>query len=237
MISKENDPLFLIINEKLFMYNPNGSLIFYSNDKICLSTIQFEGAVKKSYEFWNCLELNIKNDSNFSCTANSLTNFLRSVFFYVQYSKAFSILDQFFSQVKYILKWTTTINANCDQSIKRIHHYLTVDILKFVNYKFLNVSKSCSYWSEIETDRVHYLFYFIFDWTYILFCRWTEIFQNAEKKIFLRQNKKLNHNNFWKIIANFSWLIVIVCDENIFHASWFLATFDAAQSYTQKLFM
>ena len=236
MVLKEDDPLFLTISEKPPMYNPSGPLTSYPGDGICPSTTQFEDAVKEGYELWSCLELNIRNDSSLPCTADCLADLLRHVPpFYAQHSKAFSILDQPFPQVKYTLEWTTTIDANCDQPVKRTHHYLTAGIPKPVSYRFLGASEACPYWPGIGADRAHYLSYLIFGWTYILSCRWAEILQDAGEEVFLRQNEELNHNNFWKVVAGSSWQAVIVCGGSTFHAPWSLAASDAAQSYTQKL--
>lgn len=236
MSSKDDDPLVMTIDEKLAIENPSRSLIPYPGDGICPSIAQFEDAVRVGYELWSSLGSDTGNDSSLLCTADCLADLLRHVpAFYAQHSKAFSILDQPFPQVKYALEWTTTTDASCDQPVKRTHHYLTLGIPEPVGYKFLDASEACPYWPGIGVDRAHYLSYLIFGWTYILSCRWAEILQDAGEEVFLRQSEGLNHHNFWEVVTGPRWQAIIVRGGNAFHAPWSLAASDAAPLYTQKL--
>lgn len=215
---------------------PCRSLSPYPGDGICPSTAQFENTVRVSYELWNSLRSDTRNDSGLQCTADRLVDLLRHVpAFYAQNSKAFSIINEPFPQVKYSLEWTTTTDATCDQSVKRTYHYLTLGLPEPVGCKFLGTSEACPYWPGIGADRAHYLSYLIFGWTYIVSCRWAEILQDAGEEVLLRQSEELNHRNFWEVVAGPRWQAIIVRGGNTFYAPWSLAVSGEAPRYVQKL--
>lgn len=232
--AKKDDPSLIPNDESLPIFNSSESSASYPGDGVCPSIAQFEDTVRAGYEHWSSLGSDIKNDSSLPSTADYLADLLRHVpAFYAQNSKGFSILDH---QVKYALDWITTTDANCDQSVKRTHHYLDIGIPEPLGYRFLDASEACPYWPGIGADRAHYLSYLIFGWAYILSCRWAEILQDSGEKVILRQNEEIqNHHNFWEVVVGPCWQAVIVSGEDTSHAPWSLAASDVAPLYVQRL--
>ena len=117
-------------------------------------------------------------------TADCILDLLRYVpAFHAQPSAAFSILDEPFPQVKYVLEWVTTTDSTCDQPVKRTYHQQILGIVKPMGYEFINTSEMCPYWPGIGADRAQYLSYLIFGWTYILSSRWVEISSHRRKSL------------------------------------------------------
>lgn len=219
MATDENSPI----------YNMSSPLSPYPGDGICPTSAQFYNTATVSHELWTSLASDAKDGTSIPSTADCVLDLLRYVpAFYAQRSKAFSILDEPFPQVKYALEWVTTTDTTCEQPVKRTYHQQILGILKPVDYCFINPSGFHPYWPGIGADRAPYLSYLIFGWTYIFSSRWVEILQDAGEKVFLRQSKELNHHNFWEVVAGHQWQASIVRGQNTFYAPWSLTAENAA---------
>lgn len=236
MASQDVDQRILPIEESIPMYKSSRPSSSHPGDGVCPSTAQFENAARVGYELWSPLGWDSSDDSSLPATAGCLLDLLRHIpAFYARTSKAFSIVDAPFPQIKYSLEWTTTTDATCDQPVKRTRHYLTIEIPEPVGYKSIDTSEACPYWPGIGADRAHYLSYLIFGWTYILSCRWAEILQDSGEEVLFRQSEELDHRNFWEVMAGPRWQAILVRDGDTFHAPWSLKASDAAPQYAQKL--
>ncbi len=128
----------MITDKKLLIDVLSEPVSSYSDGKVCFTVAQFYNIASYDYKLWSSLESKTRDDSSISCTADCILNLLRHVLaFCAQRSKAFSILNKSFSQVKYALKCVTTTDAICDQSMKRTYHYQTLEILKSLSYRFI----------------------------------------------------------------------------------------------------
>jgi hypothetical protein len=204
----------------------------YPGDGICPTTLQLDEATRQGYEHWSNLGL----DTSIPCTTDCILDLLRYVpAFYAQPSAAFSILDEPFPQVKYVLEWVTTGDSSCDQPVKRTYHQQLLGIVKPMGYEFINTSEKCPYWPGIGADRAQYLSYLIFGWIYVLSSRWVEILQDTGEKVFLQQSKELNHHNFWEVVAGQHWQASIIRGEKTFYAPWSLRANDAAPQHAEQL--
>lgn len=141
-------------NENVSVYNLNRPISSYPGDGICPTIPQFHKAARASYELWSTLGSDTRDDASIPCTADCILDLLRYVpAFYAQRSTAFSILDEPFPQVKYVLEWVTTTDSTCDQPVKRTYHQQTLGIVKPMSYEFINTSEICPYWPGIGADR------------------------------------------------------------------------------------
>ncbi len=214
----------------------SGPVSPYPGDGVCPTAAQFYNTASYGYKLWSSLESETRDDPSIPCTADCILDLLRHVpAFCAQRSKAFSILNKPFPQVKYALEWVTTTDAACDQPVKRTYHYQTLGILEPLSYRFIDVSSACPYWPGIGPDRAQYISYLIFGWTYILSTRWVEILQDAEEKVSLQQSEELNHHNFWEVVAGQRWQASIIRGGNTFYAPWSLLAHEAMSRYAQSL--
>ena len=223
-------------DENVSVCELNRPITPYPGDGICPTTLQFYEAARASYEHWSILGSDTRDNASIPCTANCILDLLRYVpAFYAQPSAAFSVLDEPFPQVRYVLEWVTTTDSTCDQPVKRTYHQQILGIAKPMGYEFINTSKMCPYWPGIGADRAQYLSYLIFGWTYILSSRWVEILQATGEKVFLQQSEELNHHNFWEVVAGQHWQASIIRGEKTFYAPWSLTADDAAPRHAEQL--
>jgi len=116
----------------------SGPVSPYPGDGVCPTAAQFYNTASYGYKLRSSLESETRDDSSISCTADCILDLLRHVpAFCAQRSKAFSILNKPFPQVKYALEWVTTTDAACDQPVKRTYHYQTLGILEPLSYRFI----------------------------------------------------------------------------------------------------
>ena len=210
MITQQN---FIIMQTK------NCRLLF--EDEICSIITQQRATITVDYEIWEKLFSRAKKSTNMLQIANDLLKLLKHISrLYAHLSKRFSFIDQLYSRLKYALEWVTTTNSNCERFIKRTYHYLILKVLQSLIWKYSNVFATIVSWSSLQTNQLKHLFRLIFAWTYILSSRWIEILVAIDEKTLLFQKKTISDVNFWDMIIEMQWQVIMIRSDTIFYALW-----------------
>ena len=169
----------------------------HPGDSVCPTTLQFDEAIRASYNLWASFGSEEQQDKNNLYIADSFLDLLQQISSFLAHPlKVYSILDSPHPQLKYALEWVTSTDSSCDQPLKHTHHYQTLGVLEPVVCEFLDTSETSSSWLRIQVHNMRHFSYLILAWTFILSSQWVEILLDAGEVTYMKQNEEINENNF-----------------------------------------
>ncbi len=201
----------------------------YPGDAICPTSSQFDEVSRASFNYWNSLCLEAKEDSEPIVIADKLLNLLQRVPGLIAHpSKGFAIQESSSCLLQYALDWVTTTDQTCGQRIKRTIHYQLLGLPQPRRFKFTEGSECWSPWigTLVDWDQFSFL---VLAWTFILSSRWAETLRVAGEETYLKFSKDGSMKNFWGLVVEQQWQASIVRSGKNFYAPWSLVRLDLPQ--------
>ena len=190
-------------------------------DGICPTDIQYEDTETASYREWAKLLSEANESADDLHIADDLLEIVeRTPELYAHPSKAFSILDQPYPQLKYALEWVTTKDLACERPTKRTYHYLNIGALRPLACEYSDASKNAFPWAGLQPHQTKHLSRLILAWAFILSSRWVEILTAAGEKAAMNQSENIEKGTFWNVVLGQQWQATMIRGGKTFYAPW-----------------
>lgn len=212
---------------------------WYPGDGICPSTPQFNICYKAHFNNWRMADLTRPESSrSISFYIEAFLNLVKNAPpFFRSPPKGVSITGGARSPLvlRSSLQLETTYDSNCNQRQKSIDYLQCLGLPTPAIYR---AKSKRQIFAAIPVTgaplRSGYFTSIVMAWSYIISCRWVEIFQRASEncQVFHRPDAK-PQGTFWHMVTQSRWLARVRNKKGTFYSPWMLRRegFDSKEQY------
>ncbi|PYH95906.1 hypothetical protein BO71DRAFT_322170 [Aspergillus ellipticus CBS 707.79] len=210
----------------------DSDLTWSPGDGVCPSTAQFNHCYQSKFNQWtNAASTQIQGSESFHYYLQAFLNLLKDVPPFFNSPPEGVVINgkpgsrrRSYLVLKSSLRIQTTEDPDCDQPQKSIDYLQCVGLPAPPIYKTkLETQLQAAIPICAKPLRSRYFSTIVLAWSYIISCRWVEIFQLAGEKgqIFHDQDAQ-NDNSFWDIITQGCWAAHMKRKKGVFCSPWML---------------
>ncbi|KAL4893332.1 hypothetical protein BDV59DRAFT_207821 [Aspergillus ambiguus] len=196
-------------------------------DGICPSTAQFDYCYQSKFDDWRRASLtNLENSSTFYL--NAFLNLKKVPPFFQFPPEGANITGKsgYFLILKYSMQIRTTHDPNCDHPHKMIDYMQCLGSPAPAAYQLKTETQiQAALPPSTKNFRSGYFTNVVLAWSYIVSCRWVEIFQQAGwKSQLLHENNMQIKDAFWDIVTQSCWVALARKRKADFYSPWMLTS-------------